>query len=114
MKIQKFHIYLSDLNPRLGTEPGKVRPVVVIQTDLLNAVHPSTVVCPVTTQVVKEAKWLRVHLSRSASSGLKEDSDILVDQVRAIDNRRFRKHLGTLTEEQKLKLLENLRLILLE
>lgn len=62
MKIEKFHIYLADLNPRMGTEPGKIRPVIVLQTDLLNNIHPSTVICPLTTKVVKEADILRVHL----------------------------------------------------
>ncbi len=114
MRIRKFHIYLADLNPRVGTEPGKVRPVVVIQTDLLSDTHPSTIVCPVTTQVVKETKWLRIHLNKGNLSGLREDSDILVDQVRAMDNRRFQKHLGCLAQEQKQRLLESLRLLLLE
>ena len=113
MKIQKFHLYLADLNPRMGTEPGKVRPVVAVQTDLLNNTHPSTIVCPVTTQVVKEAEVLRVHLAKG-SSGLHEASDILVDQIRAIDNRRFLRHLGQLTDRQKERLLENLRLLVLE
>ena len=113
MKVRKFHLYLADLNPRLGTEPGKVRPVVVIQTDLLNDTHPSTIICPLTTQVMKSAQVLRVHLPK-ASSGIREDSDILVDQIRSIDNRRFRKHLGVLPEQQKLKLLENLQILVLE
>ena len=52
MTIKKFHLYLADLNPRMGTEPGKTRPVVVVQTDLLNTTHPSTLVCPLTTKVV--------------------------------------------------------------
>lgn len=113
MRIQKFHVYLADLNPRMGTEPGKVRPVVVVQTDLLNGTHPSTVVCPLTTKVTKEAQVLRVHLPKG-SSGLREDSDILVDQIRSIDNRRFKKHLGQLTDHQKERLLESLRTIVLE
>ena len=112
MKIEKFHIYLADLNLRLGTEPGKVRPVVVLQTDLLNNIHPSTVICPVTTNVQKEAYLLRIHL-KSSGTGLKEDSDILVDQVRAIDNRRFLKHLGHLTVSQREKLINSLRILFL-
>ena len=48
MNIQKFHIYLADLNPSFGTEPGKVRPVVVVQTDQINLFHHSTIVCPLT------------------------------------------------------------------
>lgn len=113
MKIEKFHIYLADLNPQFGTEPGKIRPVVVIQTDMLNQVHPSTIVLPVTTKVIKEASILRVHIEKDESN-LKEDSDILIDQVRAIDKRRFIKHIGELSEEHKQQVIENLKIIILE
>jgi mRNA interferase MazF len=89
MKIRKWHIYLADLNPRMGTEPGKVRPVAVVQTDLLNGFHPSTVICPLTTKPQPRVKFLRVHLA-IGEAGLEEKSDIIVDQIRAIDNRRFR------------------------
>jgi mRNA interferase MazF len=72
MKIRKFNIYLADLSPRFGTEPGKTRPVVVLQTNLLNdGLHPSTIVCPITTNVIHEADILRVHLSPKAI-GLKK------------------------------------------
>ena len=113
MKIKKFHIYLADLNPRFGTEPGKFRPVVVIQTDLLNNVHPSTVICPVTTNIINKVSFLRVHLSKIGTN-LVKDSDILVDQVRSIDNRRLIKHIGELSNKQKQALLDNLRILLLE
>ena len=113
MKIEKFNIYLADLNPRFGSEPGKTRPVVVIQTDLLNNVHPSTIICPLTSSVIKSAQTLRVHISKK-ESGLSQDSDILVDQIRAIDNRRFIKKFGKLALTHRQKLLENLRIILFE
>jgi mRNA interferase MazF len=113
MKIEKFHIYLADLNPQFGTEPGKIRPVIVIQTDMLNQVHPSTIVLPITTKVIKEASILRVHIEKDESN-LKEDSDILIDQVRAIDKRRFIKHIGELSEEHKQQIIENLKIIILE
>lgn len=114
MKIKKFNVYLADLNPRFGTEPGKTRPVVVLQTNLLNdAGHPSTVVCPITTQVVRGSDILRVHLSKAEVS-LKKDSDILVDQIRAIDNRRFVRHLGELIQAHKQKLADNLKVLLFE
>lgn len=113
MRIAKFHVYSADLNPRMGTEPGKVRPVVVVQTDLLNVEHPSTIVCPITSRVVPGAEILRVHLPKGRS-GLSKPSDILVDQIRAIDNRRFVGRLGQLTALQKEKLLQNLRVLILE
>lgn len=112
MRIEKFHIYLADLNPRLGMEPGKVRPVVVIQTDLLNNIHPSTIVCPLTTGV-KSADILRVHVHKKEGM-LARDSDILVDQIRAIDNSRFKKHLGKLTAACQSQLIENLKILIFE
>ena len=64
MKIKQFDIWLADLNPSVGTEPGKTRPVVVIQTDLLNEFHLSTIICPITTNVQKDSSILRVHLKK--------------------------------------------------
>ena len=90
MNVQKFNIYMADLNPKIGTDPGKVRPVVVVQTNFLNNIHPSTVVCPITTNVIQNSKLLRVHLKKG-EAGLNQNYDILIDQVRAIDNRRFKK-----------------------
>lgn len=99
MKIKQYEIWIADLNPRFGTETGKTRPVVIIQTDLLNKFHPSTIICPITTNVKLDANILRVHLSRG-SAKLKEDCDIMIDQVRTIDNKRFLKKIGELSQEK--------------
>lgn len=109
MKCIQYDIWLADLNPTMGTEPGKTRPVVIIQTDLLNDRHPSTIICPVTTNVQPEAELLRVHLSHAELPKL---SDVLVDQPRAIDNKRFIKRLGRLTPEQIRQLKYNLKVVL--
>lgn len=108
MKIKQYDIWLADLNPSRGTELGKTRPVVVVQTDLLNETHLSTLICPITTNVQKEIKLLRVHLKKGQLDKL---SDILVDQVRAIDNKRLLKKLGQLTKEQKIDIKANLRIV---
>lgn len=109
MKIKQFDIWLADLNPARGTEPGKTRPVVIIQTNLLNDSHLSTVICPITTNVQPEMEILRVHLE---GGQLDELSDILIDQIRAIDNRRLLKQIGSLNKEQILKLKKNLLILL--
>ena len=55
MRIRRGTLYLADVSPRHGTEPGKVRPIVVVQSDLLNdSGHPSTWVLPCTTRLVGE------------------------------------------------------------
>lgn len=109
MKIEQFDIWLANLNPAKGTEPGKTRPVVVIQTNLLNEFHPSTIICPITTKINPEIELLRVHLKKSQ---LHKPSDILVEQIRAIDNKRLIKRLGSLTKDQTEKLKYNLKVIL--
>lgn len=109
MKIKQYDIWLADLNPRRGTEPGKTRPVVVIQTDLLNEVHLSTLVCPISSNVKREIELLRVHLKRGQ---LNKASDILVDQIRAIDNGRLLKRIGNLKRDQIEVLKSNIRIVL--
>lgn len=93
LPIKQGFIYLANLNPKMGTESGKVRPALVLQTNLLNNIHPSTIVCPLTTKVEKKANYLRVYLKKG-QAGLSRDSDVMIDQIRAIDNRRFIKEMG--------------------
>ncbi|WP_262482631.1 type II toxin-antitoxin system PemK/MazF family toxin [Anditalea andensis] len=68
MNSKQFEIWIADLNPQIGTEAGKVRPVLVLQTDLLNKVHPSTIICPLTTKVKSGATILRVHLNKGVAN----------------------------------------------
>lgn len=112
MKIEKFGIYLADLDPPMGTEPGKIRPVVVVQTDLLNVVHGSTVVCPMTTNLA-DAHPIRL-LVRKQEGQLTHDSDIMIDQIRAIDNHRFKRRIGKLPLPHQRTLLENLSALIME
>lgn len=111
MKIKQFDIWLADLNPRFGTETGKTRPVVILQTDLLNSEHPSTIICPITTNVKPESVLLRVHL-KSGTANLKESCDIMIDQLRAIDNKRLIKKIGELPNEIRGDVTNNILTIL--
>jgi len=108
--IKQFDIWVADLEPQRGTETVKVRPVLIIQTDLLNKVHPSTIICPITTNVQIESEILRIHLQKCISK-LKEDCNIMIDQIRAIDNRRLKNKIGTLPEHLAEKVKENLAII---
>ena len=111
MEIRKWDVYLADLNPRFGTEPGKMRPGVVVQTDLLNNHHPSTIICPLTTRLQPQASILRVHLKRG-EAGLIEKADMMVDQLRTIDNRRFIRRVGAIGRATQKRLAENIQIIL--
>lgn len=81
-------VWLANLNPGRGTEPGKIRPVLILQNQaLLDADHPSTLIVPLTTNLIEDAEPLRLRIT--AQGGLDKDSDLLVDQLRAIDNKRL-------------------------
>jgi len=85
---ERGEIWLADLNPPRGTEPGKTRPVLIVQAQaLLDAGHPSTYVIPLTTRLADDAEPLRIRIP--AAGRLPRDSDLLMDQLRAIDNRRL-------------------------
>jgi mRNA interferase MazF len=110
MRIRRGTLYLADLNPRSGTEPGKTRPVLVIQTDLLNGVgHPCTWILPCTTRLSGESV-LRVSLPKGIA-GNRQDCEVMIDQSRAIDNRRFVRALKPIPRSILREIEEKLRLV---
>ncbi|MDY6911990.1 MAG: type II toxin-antitoxin system PemK/MazF family toxin [Chloroflexota bacterium] len=96
---KRGEVWLANLDPHHGTEPGKTRPVLVVQAQaLLDVDHPSTLIVPLTTNLTEGAEPLRIRIPVSA--GIQLESDLLIDQLRAIDNRRLIKGpLATLTSE---------------
>ena len=83
-------IWLANLQQKQGTEPGKIRPVLILQNQaLLDVGHPSTLIVPLTTNIMDDAEPLRLRIK--ASGDLDKDSDLMIDQIRAIDNQRLMK-----------------------
>jgi mRNA interferase MazF len=112
MSIKQYEIWIADLNPQIGTEPGKTRPVLVLQTNLLNKIpHPSTIICPITTNVKKDSEILRVHIKKGTSN-LMQDCDIMIDQIRTIDNKRLIKKIGDLPGDLINEVKENIKIII--
>ncbi len=111
MKFNQFEICLADLSPKFGTESGKTRPVLIVQTNLLNKIHPSTIVCPITPNIKKDVSILRVNLKKG-EGGMKKASSIMIDQIRAIDNRRFVKKTGSLPRNLQDQVIKNIGILL--
>lgn len=112
MLTKQYEIWIADLNPQIGTEPGKTRPVFIVQTNLLNKIpHPSTIVCPLTANVKKDSEILRINLKKGTAN-LQQTCDIMIDQVRAIDNKRLIKRIGKLPVELIGLVKENLQIIM--
>jgi len=88
-------VYLVALDPTQGSEIAKTRPAVVIQNDIGNRFSDVTIVAPVTSKYDSELYPTEV-LVRAPEGGLKTDSVVLLNQIRAVDKRRLSRRLGTL------------------
>ncbi len=106
MTPQRWHIYIVDLEPRVGTKPGKQRPCLCIQpTELTSFGLKSSVILPITTNTFKEEAYpLRVKIP-AKTCGLRKESEILLDQILAWDIELFKEDLGPIPEffQQKIK-----------
>lgn len=86
--LNRGEVWLANLNPGRSTEPGKTRPVLIVQCQaLLEVSHPSSLVVPLTSKLIDHTAPLRLRLK--AAGDLRLDSDLLLDQLRAIDNNRL-------------------------
>ena len=98
--VSKGEIWLVNLNPiKKNNEMGKIRPVIVYQNNELNhSDYPTTIIMPLSTHLVDDSQPIRYRLSKR--DNLKKDSDVVITQIRAIDNDRFIENLGSLTNEE--------------
>ena len=112
LEIRRGHLYLVDFNPRIKTKPGKLRPAVMLQSNLVTeAGYPSTVVVPTTTRLVENAGLLRLRLKRGVA-GIERDSDVLIGQLVAVANESFRRELGVLPDALLRELERRIRIVL--
>lgn len=116
-KFQRGQVWEVDLEPQSHKEePGKrKRPALVIQTDLLNASgHPTTIVVVGTSQVRRDKDYFPLRITLPKQTGLPLETDLLIDQVRAISNRRFLgdQPLSTLNTAQLKRVEDALKLLI--
>jgi len=110
--FQKGEIYLAKLNPKKGNEVGKIRPVLIYQTNVLNECeHPTTIILPISTVLIDDTYPLRYRVT--SRDKLEKTSDVLCDQIRALDNQRILDDLLTkLTYKEMLKIDKQVKLVL--
>ncbi len=92
MKIKRYGIYLANLDPTIGSEIRKTRPVVVVSDDGMNKFLKTVVVCPLTTKL--HPTWR----SRIQTRCDGRQAEIAVDQIRTISKLRFIKELDRLSQ----------------
>ncbi|HEY5328178.1 MAG TPA: type II toxin-antitoxin system PemK/MazF family toxin [Mucilaginibacter sp.] len=110
---KQYEIWIANLDPPTGSEPGKIRPVVIIQSDLLNkSGHSSTITCSVSSQNKDGVSFIRIAIEPTTENGLLKKSYILCDQIRAIDMSRLKGRIGTLNIDVVNRLNDSLKAIL--
>ena len=97
--VKRGDIFYADLSPVVGSEQGGMRPVLIVQNDTGNKHSPTVIAAAITSQVGKARLPTHIELS-GQSCGLSRDSVILLEQIRTIDKRRLREHMGHLDENQ--------------
>ncbi len=97
MQVRRGDIYYADLSPVVGAEQGGVRPVLIVQNDVGNRFSPTVIAAAITSQ--KDKARLPTHIQvQSTDSGLARDSIVLLEQIRTIDKRRLKEHMGRLDD----------------
>ncbi len=97
MTVHRGDIYYADLSPVVGSEQGGIRPVLIVQNDVGNRFSPTVIAAAITSQ--KDKTKLPTHIQLQATgSGLQRDSIVLLEQIRTLDKRRLKEHMGRLDD----------------
>ncbi len=91
-------MYFADLNPVIGSEQGGYRPVLIIQNNVGNIYSPTVIVAALSGRVTTKAV-LPTHYVVQAYAGLKDESLVLLEQIRTIDKKRLQDYIGQLGEK---------------
>jgi mRNA interferase MazF len=95
MTVKRGDIFYADLSPVVGSEQGGTRPVLIVQNDMGNRHSPTVIAAAITSQMNKAKLPTHIELT-GRNVGLTKDSVVLLEQIRTIDKRRLREHMGRL------------------
>ena len=95
--VKRGDIFYADLSPVVGSEQGGTRPVLIVQNDTGNKHSPTVIAAAITCQTNKAKLPTHIELA-GRSVGLTKDSVVLLEQIRTIDKRRLREHMGHVDE----------------
>ena len=98
MDFKRGDIITVNLNPKKGHEVGKIRPAVVISDDDENAILDTVILLPLSTDLIDDMQPYRMRISKRKN--LKQDSDILINQIRTLSKGRIGEKIATLTDEE--------------
>ena len=106
MEFNCGDIVIVNLYPKKGSEVGKIRPAVIISGDDENAILDTVILMPLSTDLLNNMLPYRIRIQKRGE--LKEDSDILINQIRALSKTRIKEKIAKLTPEEYDAVIQNL------
>ena len=102
MTPQRWRVWLANLDPVVGSEQAKTRPVLVLSATRLNQILPVVNVLPISSRKRKRRVYPNEALIPPGAAGLEAESIVLCYQIRTLDKQRLMKQLGLLDDSQRL------------
>ncbi|MEA2017924.1 MAG: type II toxin-antitoxin system PemK/MazF family toxin [Campylobacterota bacterium] len=106
MELNRGDIVVVNLYPKKGDEVGKIRPAVIISGDDENTILDTVILMPLSTDLIEDMHPYRMRIS--ARDNLKQDSDILINQIRTLSKIRIKEKIAKLTDNEYTQIIENL------
>ena len=106
MDFKRGDIIIVNLNPKKGDEVGKIRPAVIISNDDENKILDTVILMPLSTDLIDNMEPYRMRISQREN--LKEDSDLLINQVKTLSKLRIKEKIATVTDEEYKNIIQNL------
>jgi len=94
----KWHIFLANLDPVIGSEQGKTRPVLVVSEEEINQILPVVNVLPITSRKPGRRVYPNEVLLSAETDGLEKESIVLCYQIRTLDKKRLIRDLGKIDD----------------
>ena len=91
-------VFSCRLSPVVGSEEGKLRPVIIVQRDRGNRVSPTTIIVPLSTRWKNKDDWFHIHIEPDERNGLYQKGTIMCEQIRVVDMSRLHKYFGKVSE----------------
>lgn len=106
MDLSRGDIVGINLNPKKGDEVGKVRPCIILSGNEENEILDTLMVVPLSTHLIDDMLPFRLRLLKR--DDLRQDSDVLINHLRSISNKRVTSFIGKITDDEYALIIENL------
>jgi len=106
MDFKRGDIVTVNLNPQKGHEVAKIRLSVIISNDDENEILDTVILIPLSTDLIDDMEPYRMKITQR--DNLKQDSDLLINQVRTLSKLRIKEKIATITDEEYKNIIQNL------